>query len=343
AIDGLPDEVGRALRRMLGRHLVIDPTEIWRPDLSDIYLLRAENGVVPFHEQRLPEVARLLAWCEADARMAVRVVTGAGGTGKTRLMIELCRQARARRWRAGFLHRETPVTPSWELDGLVDGEEPLLLVVDYAETKRDVLVPVLRRLSLDHGAPKTRVILVARAVSDWLADLRRADPKVQELLDETKVEVEGLSPIALPVEQRGSILEAAAAAYAERLPAAEVRDQRPSAADIDLSARHFANALFLHIAALAAVVGDPAKEADALLRFVLVREERHWQGGLASAERRQDVDVQSVAQAEALITLAGGVDSKAEARTLLERVPHLLGLAPPIRDRLIDLLRRLYP
>ena len=343
AIDKLPDEVGLALRRMLGRHLVIDPTEVWRPELSDIYLLRAEYGVVPFHEQRRPEVDRLLAWCEADARMAVRVVTGAGGTGKTRLMIELCKEARRRRWRAGFLHRETPVTPSWELDGLVDGEEPLLLVVDYAETKRDVLVPVLRRLSLDHASPKTRVILVARAVSDWLPDLRRADPKLQELLDETKVEVEELSAIALPVEQRGPILEAAAAAFAERLSAAEVRERRPSAAGIDLSARHFANALFLHIAALAAVVGDPAKEADALLRFVLVREERHWQGGLESAELRQDVDVQSVAQAEALITLAGGVDNKAEARELLGRVPHLSSVATPKRDRLIDLLHRLYP
>ena len=155
AIDKLPDEVALALRRMLGRHLVIDPTEIWRPELSDIYLLRAEYGVVPFHEQRRPEVDRLLAWCEADARMAVRVVTGAGGTGKTRLMIELCKEARRRRWRAGFLHREVPPTPSWELDGLVDGEAPLLLVVDYAETKRDVLVPVLRRLSLDHASPKT--------------------------------------------------------------------------------------------------------------------------------------------------------------------------------------------
>ena len=80
-------------------------------------------------------------------------------------------------------------------------------------------------------------------------------------------------------------------------PRREVRERRPSAAGIDLSARHFANVLFLHIAALAAVVGDPAKEANALLRFVLVREERHWQGGLESADLRQDVDVQSVAQA----------------------------------------------
>jgi hypothetical protein len=299
--------------------------------------------VVPFHEQRRPEVDRLLAWCEAEARMAVRVVTGAGGTGKTRLMIELCRQARQRRWRAGFLHREVPATPSWELDGLVEGDEPLLLVVDYAETKRDVLVPVLRRLSLDHRSPKTRVILVARAVSDWLPDLRRADPKLQEVLDETRVEVEELAAIALPVEQRAQIVDAAAVAFAERLVVTGLRDRRRRSAPMDLSPPHFANALLLHIAALADVLGDPAKEEQALLRFVLGREERHWQTGLASANLAQDLDARSVAQALALTTLAGGVDNKAEARTLLERAPNLSGLAPPKLDRLIDLLRRLYP
>jgi tetratricopeptide (TPR) repeat protein len=110
-----------------------------------------------------------------------------------------------------------------------------------------------------------------------------------------------------------------------------------------LSPPHFANALFLHIAALAAVVGDPAREEEALLRFVLVREERHWQDGLANAELSQDLDVSSVAQALALVTLAGGVENKAEARTLAGRAPNVSGLTPPKRDRLIDLLHRLYP
>lgn len=50
-----------------------------------------------------------------------------------------------------------------------------------------------------------------------------------------------------------------------------------------------------------------------------------------------------MAQTLVLTTCAGGVDSTAEAQTLLERVPHLVGLAPPKRDRLIDLLHRLYP
>jgi hypothetical protein len=341
AIENVPDEVGRALRRMLGRYLVIDPTEVWRPDLSDVYLLRAEYGVVPFHQQRQPEVNRLLAWCEGNANIEVRVITGAGGTGKTRLMIELCRQARGRHWRAGFLHRETPAIPSWELDGIVDDEKPLLLVVDYAETKREVLVPVLRRLSFDRYGRKTRVILVARAVSDWLDALRSADPRLQELLHETLVPVEELSPIAPPLDQRAMIFHVAAAEFAHRLAAISVYQGQPTS--LDLSAPHFANALFLHIAALAAVVGDPAKEEDALLSFVLVREKRHWHNGLASTNLSQDLDVNSVAQALALTTLAGGVESKTEAQELLRRVPNLAGLAPPKRDRLIDVLHRLYP
>ena len=90
------------------------------------------------------------------------------------------------------------MTPSWELDGLVGGERPLLLVVDYAETKREVLVPVLRRLIVDRGRSTVRVILVARALSDWWRELQRADPKLQERLDERMVAVEPLAPIALP-------------------------------------------------------------------------------------------------------------------------------------------------
>ena len=343
AIEKIPDEVGQALRRMLGQHLVVDPSERWQPDLPDIYLLRAEYGVVPFHARRRPEVQRLLDWCEAEALFAVRVMTGAGGTGKTRLMVELCRQARLKGWRAGFLHRETPVTPSWELDGLVGGERPLLLVVDYAETKREVLVPVLRRLIVDRGRSTVRVILVARALSDWWRELQRADPKLQERLDERMVAVEPLAPIALPQEARIEVLEAAAKAFARQLPEKDTQHKEPDASTLDLSAPHFANALFLHIGALAAVVGDPAKAEEALLHFVLSREERHWQDGLASASLTSDLGVDEVAQALALVTLVSGADDKPAARSLLQRAPMIAGFAPPKRDRLIDLLHRLYP
>ena len=336
-IRELPDQVGASLRITFGRYLVSDPTEVWRPGLPDIYLLRAEYAVVPFHEQRRP-VDRLLAWCETEAALAVRVVTGPGGTGKTRLMIELCQETRRRGWRAGFLHREAPPKPSWELDGLLAGEQPLLLVVDYAETKRDALVPVLRRLAMAPAGTRARLVLLAREVSDWWTALQEADPKLQEQLDNSRVPIERLAPIAAPVDQRPGILLAAAQAFARKLVL-----KAPNIGEVDLRAGHFGYALFLHIAGLATAVGDPAKEEDALLSFVLGRERRNWRANLAAEELAGDVDVATVAQALALVTLAGGVGGKAEARSLLERAPKLAGLAPPKRDRLIDLLHRLYP
>jgi hypothetical protein len=252
-------------------------------------------------------------------------MTGPGGTGKTRLLIELCRHVRLRRWRAGFLHRETPAVPSWELDGLVDGGQPLLLVVDYAETKRDVLVPVLRRLA-SHGSPKARVILVARALSDWWPALQGADSKLQELLDDQLVAVEHLPPIAEPEALRPVVVEAAAKAYAGKLGRPV-----PGTEDLDLSARHFADALFLHIRALALVVGEAASEEQALLGFVLKRERRHWEQGLEAADLKPDLDTASMAQTLALITLADGAAIKAEAPSLLDRAPKLGGLAPAKR------------
>ena len=216
-IRELPEEVGAALRSMFGSYLVSDPTEVWRPGLPDIYLLRAEYAVVPFHEHRRGKVEQLLAWCATEPVLAVRVVTGPGGTGKTRLMIELCQEARRRGWRTGFLHREVPVKPSWELDGLLAGEQPLLLVVDYAETKRDVLVPVLRRLAMAPASTRARVVLLAREVSDWWTALQEADPKLQELLDNSLVPIERLAPIAEPLDQRPGILLAAAKAFAKKL------------------------------------------------------------------------------------------------------------------------------
>ena len=211
-------------------------------------------------------------------------------------------------------------------------------MVDYAETKRDVLVPVLRRLAMAPASTRARVVLLARQVADWWAALQEADPKLQELLDDALVPVERLASIAEPLDQRRSVLEAAAKAFGEKLGL-----EAPKIGQVDLNAAHFANALFLHIAGLAAAVGDPAKEEDALLGFVLKRERRNWRAGLEGEQLAGDVDATTVAQTLALVTLAGGIEGKAAARSLLERAPKLAGLVPPKRDRLIDLLHRLYP
>ena len=67
---------------------------------------------------------------------------------------------------------KAPPLPDWELDGLLDGDLPLLLVVDYAETRRDRVAPILRRLRLHRPNAPVRLVLVAREASDWWAELK---------------------------------------------------------------------------------------------------------------------------------------------------------------------------
>jgi len=65
-------------------------------------LLRADFEVVPFL-YRIRELAELKKWCNAKPWFGLRLYTGAGGMGKTRLALELCEKLVEEHWRAGIL------------------------------------------------------------------------------------------------------------------------------------------------------------------------------------------------------------------------------------------------
>jgi hypothetical protein len=75
---------------------------------SPASLLRADRAVVRFRG-RDRELAELTAWAhdeDAEVDGAVRLVTGPGGQGKTRLAGELCSNLEADGWIAGFAVRD---------------------------------------------------------------------------------------------------------------------------------------------------------------------------------------------------------------------------------------------
>jgi hypothetical protein len=97
--------------------------------------LRPEEAVVPFRDR--PELEELLGWCTGDAggRAGVRLVTGAGGAGKTRLALRLGRELELCGWRSLWV----PRAAEREAAGAVRTVgEPCVLVVDYAETRADL-------------------------------------------------------------------------------------------------------------------------------------------------------------------------------------------------------------
>ena len=147
-------------------------------DFTPLQLIKARHAIVPFQEG--PEIQQLRTWVmsmpdeaarpECNGDIAVALVTGEGGAGKTRMAVQLCEEFSRKGWYAGFLPSTTDVTYA-ELSALVDVTTELLIVVDYAEEARRGLVARVVRALRDRKTP-TRIVLTARGADQWWDDFR---------------------------------------------------------------------------------------------------------------------------------------------------------------------------
>jgi hypothetical protein len=113
----------------------------------------------------------------SEADVSVRVLTGGGGSGKTRLAVELLEwleEAQAGQWNCGFL----TLAEMQRFSGLQNlsqwrRRKPLLAVLDYAAGSAEWLRVWLEQLAAaDSGGEKLRLLLLERAASldsGWLA------------------------------------------------------------------------------------------------------------------------------------------------------------------------------
>jgi hypothetical protein len=132
-------------------------TELPERRMGPAALLDPWLGVVPF-TGRTAELADLVEWCLDEDAGPVRLVTGGGGAGKTRLSAELRRQMEAQGWRCASVGtgRESEVVPA---HAQAAPGAPVLLLVDYAEA-RSGLEDLIEAAA--GGPGRTRVLLVAR-------------------------------------------------------------------------------------------------------------------------------------------------------------------------------------
>jgi len=138
---------------------------------SPLQSLRPEYQLTAF--QARDEFTILVDVCERaeeSGRTAVAVVHGVGGSGKTRLALEVAEHLRRDGWYAGVLTERLTDPASWEW--LATVRAPLLVIVDYADGRFADAVHLFNVLRDRAGSPAVVILTARSADGGWLAELK---------------------------------------------------------------------------------------------------------------------------------------------------------------------------
>jgi hypothetical protein len=248
---------------------------------------------------------QVMRWRESEAQLSVLVLIGGGGFGKTRTALEICRAATDAGWTAGLIDAEQAKEDG--LAALIGWPGRLVVAVDYAETRPDLVAALLRRLRRRRlSASATRVLLMVR---------QRADR--QELIDlfasgDAREEIAGLLRRAEWVGfgvgerelDRRALFNAAATAFVALATVPET-DLRPVATPA-LDADHFARPLFVLAAALLATQKPVLPDVSGMSEYQLLQEilDRHESRYWSRAANRLGLDLHPDDQRVAVAVMA---------------------------------------
>ncbi|MFM9539886.1 trypsin-like peptidase domain-containing protein [Streptomyces turgidiscabies] len=308
--------------------------ELPRPANTPVSLLRPDASAVPFTGRR-DVLERLTQWCAQPGRLSVRLVTGPGGQGKTRLATELVRHLRPAGWSAGFL--AAGASPDL-LPVVTETRTPLLLVVDYAETRGEQLQALLDLVDRNEhtGTTPLRLLLLARdtEAGDWwdylcseALPLRDPQPGTvlplpdlygDDTLDDAAFRAIG-EHLAKALTRLPTVTEPPAPAVLRTLPVPDLGDPR----------HH--RALDLQMAALVALLQalDPEDgPADEPYEGVLLRHEQKIWNHTALSHGLDALPLSTRRELVAAATLFGSPADRDQARDVLVRLSTLTSEAP---------------
>ncbi|MCA6093800.1 tetratricopeptide repeat protein [Streptomyces sp. SCA3-4] len=343
---------------------------------SPAALLEAQHAVVPFRgrEELLRE---LRLWCE-EPGLDVRLVHGPGGQGKSRLALELTARLESDRSTVVWLKNDAKAE---DMAALGDAAVPLLVILDYAETRVEQLTALLTTIVARPLPTPSKVLLLARTADDWWQPARRANSDTRDLLDDM-IETP-LPPLEPHPESRAEAYRVAVEHLARALPhvrgqehhtwpkvaaaVAEAVRRRPDRLDgpgLDI-------ALVLHMTALAdlldeavstapnrpGAVTDPAagtrpvagappvavagRKAVRVEQRLLDHESKYW----AAAARQHpltELDEETRKDALAAAFLCGA-DTPSQAEALLGRLSYLTDHGRARHRALAGWIAALYP
>ncbi|MFI5527591.1 tetratricopeptide repeat protein [Kitasatospora sp. NPDC051853] len=329
---------------------LLSPATADRDLESPAALLRADAEAVTFHG-RDNELADLRTWCdEGPASIAIRILTGPGGQGKTRLARRLTDTLGRQGWAAGHLRPDlTDHDTAPDLASLAT-QLPLLLVVDYAETRPRLLRQVVGYLY--RSRHRVRLLLLARSDGEWRTDALSAAPPVRRLLVTAPVvPLAPLIPHGRPVRDREKAFRQATKDLARllpRVPSVLAHGWDALAGTVmppeDLGHSRYDNALTLQLTALVALLqGGPrpvlAATSTPAEEVLLEHEERFWTDSADAPAFRLALPTPILAGAVAVAALCGA-STAADATSVLATLP---GLPADRIERTVSWLATLYP
>ena len=346
-----------AFRQVLAEHgmddLMLEPVELQdlaqaEPPLagSPAALLRARRQVVGFRG-RQQQLEELLAWCQRPGS-AAWLLHGSAGQGKTRLGQELARRLGEQRWAWLWLR---PDAPAEALSVLGEAAVPLLVIVDYAETRPDQLTRLLRAIARHDGDMPLRLLLLARSAGEWWNALQASDPHAEAILDGSRVSVlTELEPEragrATAYRQAVTDLSRALAGLpgyahqdwpgvAERVSADVAGLDQPASA---LTLQMTALANLLDAAAPSCAAARPVAVEDRLLSH----ERRYWHSTAAAHRLYPALSEDTLLDVLAAAMLLGA-GSREDAAVLLKQLPALVDQTRDRRKAVQDWITQLYP
>ncbi|WP_327364983.1 P-loop NTPase [Streptomyces sp. NBC_01296] len=281
-------------------------------------------------------LAEMTAWSTAGDDMSLALLTGAGGAGKSRIARELGHRLAANRYAIVHLTRHEN---AGHYRMLARTTAPVLLVVDYAESRveqvRSLLDELVRR---PRGIP-FRVLLIARAVGRWWDEVRESGPEAADLAERARRwSITGTESLGMDAREafRTAATDLGRGVAALGLPT-------PLSPAADTMLRHLPRTVLeIHMAALASLLAPHAPSAVRDAQGTLLRHEAaYWRKTSRKAPLASLGDA-ALRNAVVTATLVRPV-SRTRAHAILRRVPRLGDQPEAVRHAVADWLRDLYP
>jgi len=311
------------------------PSTEWDPSwMPPGALLRADLGVVEFH-MRERELKELENWCIGRERLLVQLCHGPGGMGKTRLAIELCRRMREFNWRVGYLKKDQIQQDAELWRKALEVDEPLLLVLDYAQDWADTIRWLVEQVVAVKGA-RVRLLLLSRKPGEWLERLKNHAP-AREIFTGPAFSKRSLSPVSVAKEDRRRSWDIANRDLAKALRVPPVA--RPPE---NLEADHFQRVLLLQMSVLAGLDGVQVEDENGLLDYVLRRERSFWARQLR-VNNLPETLLPGLGQAMAAVTANMGAETEADGMHIFRGLPFFSGQPAATLHALNQILADCYP